>query len=134
MIEIVQMYPLFLKVIDDTTIIKIFSDEAPFFDEDVDIINNVKCLNDFRRWQRTKPITGMDFIGTEFPLRTQTLTVYPVIDECKPISCRESVVQLRECLVLDSSVEANSLFEPCDALWDVTVFDEPTLIVYHYLK
>ena len=68
-VEIVQMHLFFLKVINNTAVIKVFSDEASFFNEDVDIVDDVERINNFSCWQRTKPVPRMDFIGTEFPVQ-----------------------------------------------------------------
>lgn len=132
MVEIVEMYPLFLKIIDNAAVVKVLSDKPPFFDKDMDIIDDVEGINDLSCWQRTKPVKWVYFIGTQFPFRTQPLTIDPIVDECEPIRGSESVVQSRECLVLDSGVETNSLLEPRDGLWDVAVFDEPMLVVHDH--
>ena len=56
-VEIEQMDPFFLEVINNGAIVKVFSDETSFLDKDVDIINDVECVNDLNCWQRTKPVT-----------------------------------------------------------------------------
>ena len=91
-VEIVQMYLLFLKVINNAAIVKIFSNKASLFDQDMNIIDDIECINDFSPWQRTKPVTRMYFAVTEFSFRTQTLAIYPIVDQCESIGGSKSVM------------------------------------------
>ena len=131
-VEIVQVYLFFLEVINNAAVIKIFSDKASFFDKKMNIVDDVKCgVIISSAGKRTKPIPRMDFPVTQFSFRTQTLAIYPVVDQCESIGRSEGVVQLRKCLVLYSGVEIDGLFEPCNGLRYITVFNEPMLIVHY---